>query len=58
MKRTVPEIAAALGLAGCVSVSTAAAMDCNAIRDSYASAIGQVQVCDLAKGDSCSTTRP
>src|ERR1700722_5239277 len=51
-------IAAAFGLFIGVCVSPVGAADCGAIQDSYASAIRQAQVCDLAKPDSCSTTRP
>lgn len=58
MKALVSRVMAVLALAGCVSVATAAAMDCNEIRTAYASALRQAQICDLAASDSCSATRP
>src|SRR5262249_25092641 len=51
-------VAAALGFADCGRASQADAMDCNAIQTAYASALLQVQVCDLAVPDSCGATRP
>ena len=58
MKPRVGAVVAALAFGGCVSVSAAGAMDCDAIRTAYASALRQAQSCDLSTPDSCSATRP